>query len=216
MSQMKLFENNNPDSNEKGIHPMDQILEEFSLENSGRDIYDQIRRLLPGIMRGHARVNALCTLLLVNKKLIFRTQFSEIFVNCKTEKPISARFYLTDILEVLKKDRSKVLSFKILPGNLKIDNRTISCRTDLLKKSEIKSMVKEGPFALDLDYTKTNYFDSNQLKTKTFYLADGGKRFTKNEMIIDSEKFEILLKKYNIYRYEILDLIKSKMKDSSK
>ena len=45
MSQMKLFENNNPDSNEKGIHPMDQILEEFSLENSGRDIYDQIRRL---------------------------------------------------------------------------------------------------------------------------------------------------------------------------
>ena len=69
---------------------------------------------------------------------------------------------------------------------------------------------------LDLDYTKTNYFDSNQLKTETFYLAYGGKRFTKNEMIIDSEKFEILLKKYNIYRYEILDLIKSKMKDSSK
>ena len=25
MSQMKLFENNNPDSNEKGIHPMNQI-----------------------------------------------------------------------------------------------------------------------------------------------------------------------------------------------
>lgn len=36
---MKLFENNNPDLNEKGIHPMDQILEEFSLENSGRDIH---------------------------------------------------------------------------------------------------------------------------------------------------------------------------------
>ena len=34
MSQMQLFENNNPDSNEKGIHPLHQVLEEFSLENS--------------------------------------------------------------------------------------------------------------------------------------------------------------------------------------
>jgi hypothetical protein len=213
MSQMKLFENNNPDLNEKGIHPMDQILEEFSLENSGRDIYDQIRRLLPGIMRGHARVNALCTLLLVNKKLIFRTQFSEIFINCKTEKPISARFYLTDILEVLKKDRSKVLSFKILPGNLKINNRTISCSTDLLKKSEIKALVKEGPIALDLDYSKTDLFNLSEHKNKVYYLEYGGKRILDDEMIRDSEKIESLMKKYNIYRYEIIELLKSKMKN---
>lgn len=216
MGQMKLFENSNEDSKEKGIHPMNQILEEFSLENPGRDIYDQIRRLLPGVMRGHARVKAICKMLLVKKKLIFRTQFSEIYINCQTEKYLEVDFYLTDILEVLKNDRNKVLSFKILPENLKVNNRTISCKSHLLKKSEIKALVQEGPVALDLDYTKTNYFDSNQLKTETFYLAYGGKRFTKNEMIIDSEKFEILLKKYNIYRYEILDLIKSKMKDSSK
>ena len=214
MSQMKLFENNNPDSNEKGIHPMKQILEEFSLENSGRGMYHQIRKLLPGIMRGHARVNALCTLLLVNKKLIFRTQFSEIHINCKTEKPISARFYLTDILEVLKKDRNKVLSFKILPGNLKINNRTISCGTELLKKSEIKAMVKEGPVALDLDYSKTDQFKLSEDKNKVFYLAYGGKRILEDEMIRDSEKFEALLQKYHIYRHEILELLKSKMKNT--
>ena len=214
MSQMKLFENNNPDSNEKGIHPMKQILEEFSIANPGRDMYHQMRKLLPGIMRGHARVSALCTLLLVNKKLIFRTQFSEIHINCKTEKPISVRFYLTDILEILKKDRNKVLSFKILPGNLKINNRTISCSTDLLKKSEIKSMVKEGPVALDLDYTKTDQFRLSKDKNKVFYLAHGGKRILEDEMIRDSEKFEALLQKYHIYRYEILELLKSKMKNA--
>ena len=213
MSQMKLFENNNPNSNEKGIHPMDQILEEFSLENSGRDMYHQMRKLLPGIMRGHARVSAICTLLLVDKKLIFRTQFSEIFINCKTEKPISTRFYLTDILEVLKKDRSKVLSFKLLPGNLKINNRTISCSTDLLKKSEIKALVKEGPIALDLDYSKTDLFNLSEHKNKVYYLEYGGKRILEDEMIRDSEKIEALMKKYNIYRYEIIELLKSKMKN---
>ena len=122
MGQMKLFENSNEDSKEKGIHPMNQILEEFSLENPGRDIYDQIRKLLPGVMRGHARVKAICKLLLVKKKLIFRTQFSEIYINCQTEKYLEVDFYLTDILEVLKNDRNKVLSFKILPENLKVNN----------------------------------------------------------------------------------------------
>ena len=52
MSQMKLFENNNPDSKEKGIHPLHQVLEEFSLENSGRDVFHHIRTLLPGLRFG--------------------------------------------------------------------------------------------------------------------------------------------------------------------
>jgi len=34
------------------------------------------------------------------------------------------------------------------------------------------------------------------------------------EIIIDSEKVEKLFKKYKIYSFEILDLIKSKMKES--
>ena len=213
MSQMKLFENNNPDSNEKGIHPMKQILEEFSLVNPGRDMYHQMRKLLPGIMRGHARADALCTLILLDKKIIFRSKFSEIYINCKTRKPISARFYLTDILEVLKNDRKKELSFKILPGNLKINNRTISCNTSLLKKSEINALVKEGPLALDLDYSKTDQFNTSKDQNKIFYLAHGGKRILEDEMIRDSEKFEVFLKKYHIYRYEILQLLKSKMKN---
>ena len=211
MSQMKLFENNNPDSKEKGIHPLHQILEEFSLENFGRDMYHQMRKLLPGVMRGHARVNALCTLLLVNKKLIFRTQFSEIHINCKTEKPISVCFHLTDILEVLKNDRNKVLNFKILPGNLKINNRTISCGTELLKKSEIKAMVKEGPVALDLDYSKTDLLKD---ESKLYYLENGRGTFSRNQMMSDAQKIEKLLKKYNVKFHEVFNLITSKMKDS--
>ena len=52
MSQMKLFENNNSNSNEKGIHPMHQILEEFTLDNSGRAIFHMIRPLIPGLRIG--------------------------------------------------------------------------------------------------------------------------------------------------------------------
>ena len=210
MSQMKLFENNNPDSNEKGIHPMKQILEEFSLVNPGRDIYHQMRKLLPGIMRGHARANALCTLILLDKKIIFRSKFSEIYINCKTRKPISARFYLTDILEVLKNDRKKELSFKILPGNLKINNRTISCHTSLLKKSEINALVKEGPVALDLDYSKTDLLKD---ESKLYYLENGRGTFSRNQMMNDAQKIEKLLKKYNVKFHEVFNLITSKMKD---
>ena len=52
------------------------------------------------------------------------------------------------------------------------------------------------------------------MKAKAFHLASGGKRFFENEIIKDSEKAAMLLRKYKIYSYEILDLIKSKMKDS--
>jgi hypothetical protein len=97
--------------------------------------------------------------------------------------------------------------------NLKINNRTISCQTDILTKSEMKSLIQEGPIALDLDYSKTNQFRLIKDKNKVFYLANGGKRILEDEMIRDSEKFEALLQKYHIYRYEILELLKSKMKN---
>jgi len=213
MSQMKLFENNNPDSNEKGIHPMNQILEEFSLGNSGRDVFHHIRTLLPGLrFGGQGRGN--CFILLTGKKLIFRTKHSEMFLDCFTKKYMSIYFYYSDFFQVVKNDRAKVLDFKVMLRNLKINNRTISCQTDILTKSEMKSLIQEGPIALDLDYTKTNQFKLSEDKNKVFYLAHGGKRILEDEMTRDSEKFEALLQKYHIYRYEILELLKSKMKNA--
>jgi hypothetical protein len=50
-------------------------------------------------------------------------------------------------------------------------------------------------------------------KNKVYYLEYGGKRILDDEMIRDSEKIESLMKKYNIYRYEIIELLKSKMKN---
>jgi len=214
MNQIDLFKGIPEDPKLAARKYANQELAEFTLENSGRDIYHQMRRLLPGVMRGHARFNAECTLLLVNKKLIFRSQFSEIHIKCQTEKYIAAYFYLTDILEVLKNARSKELHFKVKVGNLQINNRTISCHSKILELSEMKELVKEGPVAWDLDYTKTDYFDSPEMKAKKFHLVSGGKRFFENEIIKDSEKAAMLLRKYKIYSYEILDLIKSKMKDS--
>ena len=213
MSQMKLFENNNPDSIEKGIHPMNQILEEFSLGNSGRDVFHHIRTLLPGLrFGGQGRGN--CFILLTGKKLIFRTKHSEMFLDCSTKKYMSIYFYYSDFFQVVKNDRAKVLDFKVMLRNLKINNRTISCQTDILTKSEMKSLIQEGPIALDLDYSKTNQFRLSKDKNKVFYLAHGGKRILEDEMIRDSEKFEALLQKYHIYRHEILELLKSKMKDT--
>ena len=213
MSQMKLFENNNPDSKEKGIHPLHQVLEEFSLGNSGRDVFHHIRTLLPGLrFGGQGRGN--CFILLTGKKLIFRTKHSEIFLDCSTKKYMSIYFYYSDFFQVVKNDRSKVLDFKVMLRNLRINNRTISCQTDILTKSEMKSLIQEGPIAMDLDYSKTNQFRLSKDKNKVFYLAYGGKRILEDEMIRDSEKFEALLQKYHIYRHEILELLKSKMKNT--
>jgi hypothetical protein len=212
MSQMKLFENNNPDSNEKGIHPLHQVLEEFSLENSGRNVFHHIRTLLPGLrFGGQGRGN--CFILLTGKKLIFRTKHSEMFLDCSTKKYMSIYFYYSDFFQVVKNDRAKALDFRVMLRNLKINNRTISCQTDILTKSEMKSLIQEGPIALDLDYSKTNQFRLSKDKNKVFYLAHSGKRILEDEMIRDSEKFEVLLQKYHIYRYEILELLKSKMKN---
>lgn len=213
MSQMKLFENNNPDSKEKGIHPLHQILEEFSLGNSGRDVFHHIRTLLPGLrFGGQGRGN--CFILLTGKKLIFRTKHSEMFLDCSTKKYMSIYFYYSDFFQVVKNDRAKVLDFRVMLRNLKINNRTISCQTDILTKSEMKSLIQEGPIALDLDYSKTNQFRLSKDKNKVFYLAHGSKRILEDEMIRDSEKFEALLQKYHIYRHEIFELLKSKMKNT--
>ena len=213
MSQMKLFENNNPDSNEKGIHPLHQVLEEFSLENSGRNVFHHIRTLLPGLRFG-GQGRGTCYILLTGKKLIFRTKHSEMFLDCTTKKNMSIYFYYSDFFQVVKNDRVKVLDFRVMLRNLKINNRTISCQTDILTKSEMKSLIQEGPIALDLDYSKTNQFRLSKDKNKVFYLAHGGKRILEDEMIRDSEKFEALLQKYHIYRHEILELLKSKMKNT--
>jgi hypothetical protein len=213
MNQMKLFENNNPDSKEKGIHPLHQVLEEFSLENSGRNVFHHIRTLLPGLRFG-GQGRGTCYILLTGKKLIFRTKHSEIFLDCSTKKYMSIYFYYSDFFQVVKNDRAKVLDFRVMLRNLKINNRTISCQTDILTKSEMKSLIQEGPIALDLDYSKTNQFRLSKDKNKVFYLAHGGKRILEDEMIRDSEKFEALLQKYHIYRHEILELLKSKMKNT--
>ena len=213
MSQMKLFENNNPDSKEKGIHPLHQVLEEFSLENSGRNVFHHIRTLLPGLRFG-GQGRGTCYILLTGKKLIFRTKHSEMFLDCSTKKYMSIYFYYSDFFQVVKNDRAKVLDFRVMLRNLKINNRTISCQTDILTKSEMKSLIQEGPIALDLDYSKTNQFRLSKDKNKVFYLAHGGKRILEDEMIRDSEKFEALLQKYHIYRHEILELLKSKMKNT--
>lgn len=213
MSQMQLFENNNPDSNEKGIHPLHQVLEEFSLENSGRNVFHHIRTLLPGLRFG-GQGRGTCYILLTGKKLIFRTKHSEMFLDCSTKKYMSIYFYYSDFFQVVKNDRAKVLDFRVMLRNLKINNRTISCQTDILTKSEMKSLIQEGPIALDLDYSKTNQFRLSKDKNKVFYLAHGGKRILEDEMIRDSEKFEALLQKYHIYRHEILELLKSKMKNT--
>ena len=211
MSQIDLF--NGPPEDPKVIARKyaNQELAEFSLENSGRDIYHQMRRLLPGLMRGHARTFAECKLLLVDKKLIFRTQFSEIYIKCQTEGYIAADFYLTDILEVLKNDRSKVLNFKILPGNLKVNKRTIACRSCIMKKSEIMALVKRGPLALDLDNSKNDLFVG---ESKLYTLKNGGGTFAENQMKNDAYKMHKLLKKYNVVYWDIFDLIKSKMENS--
>ena len=132
MSQMKLFENNNPDSNEKGIHPLHQVLEEFSLENSGRNVFHHIRTLLPGLRFG-GQGRGTCYILLTGKKLIFRTKHSEMFLDCSTKKYMSIYFYYSDFFQVVKNDRAKVLDFRVMLRNLKINNRTISCQTDILQ-----------------------------------------------------------------------------------
>jgi hypothetical protein len=213
MSQMKLFENNNPNSNEKGIHPMHQVLEEFSLDNSGRAIFHMIRPLIPGLrFGGQGRGN--CYILLAGKKLIIRTKHSEVFIDFPTKKFMSIYFYYSDFFEVVMNNRSKELNFKVMPRNLKINNRTISCHTDILTESEMKSLIQDGLVAWDLDYTKSNIFKASERENRAFYLRYGGKKILEDEMIRDSEKFETLLKKYHIYRQEILQLLKSKMKDS--
>ena len=211
MSQIDLF--NGPPEDPKVIARKyaNQELAEFSLENLGRDIYHQMRRLLPGVMRGHARSFAECTLLLVNKKLIFKTQFSEIYIKCKTERYIAADFYLNDILEVLRNDRSKVLNFKILPGNLKVNKRTIACKSCIMKKSEIMALVKNGPVALDLDYSKSDVFVG---ESKLYTLKNGGGTFKENQMKNDIYKMHQWLNKYNVGYYDIFDLIISKMENS--
>ena len=198
MSQIDLF--NGPPEDPKVVARKyaNQELAEFSLENSGRDIYHQMRRLLPGMMRGHSRTFAECTLFLVNKKLIFRTQFSEIYIKCKTERYIAVDFYLNDVLEALRNDRSKVLNFKILPGNLKVNERTIACKSCIMKKSEIMALVKNGPVALDLDYSKSDVFVE---ESKLYTLKN------------DIYKMHQLLDKYNVGDIDIFDLIKSKMKE---
>lgn len=210
MSQIYLF--NGPPEDPKVIARKyaNQELAEFSLENLGRDIYHQMRRLLPGMMRGHSRTFAECTLLLVNKKLIFITQFSEIYIKCKTERYIAVDFYLNDILEALRNDRSEVLNFKIFPGNLKVNKRTIACRSCVMKKSEIMALVKKGPVALDLDYSKSDVFLG---ESKLYTLKNGGGTFTENQMKNDIYKMHQWLNKYNVGYYDIFDLIKSKMKE---
>ena len=214
MNQIDLFKGIPEDPKLAARKYAHQELAEFTLDNMYRSVFYQMRTLLPGISRGHAREDAYCTLLLANNKLIFRTRHSETYIECPTDIYISTCFYFTDFMEVLKNARSKELHFKVKVGNLQINNRTISCHSKILELSEMKELVKEGPVAWDLDYTKTDYFDSPEMKAKEFHLASGGKRFFENEIIKDAEKAEMLLRKYKIYSYEILDLIKSKMKDS--
>ena len=211
MNQIDLFKGIPEDPKLAARKYAHQELAEFTLDNMYRSVFYQMRTLLPGISRGHAREDAYCTLLLANNKLIFRTRHSETYIDCPTDKYISACFYFTDFMEVLKNARSKELHFKVKVGNLQINKRTISCHTKILELSEMKELVKEGPLALDLDYSKSDILKD---ESKLYFLKNGRKSFTENQMKNDADKIGRLLKKYNVKYHDVFYLIKSKMKDS--
>ena len=80
-----------------------------------------------------------------------------------------------------------------------------------MKKSEIMALVKNGPVALDLDYSKSDVFVE---ESKLYTLKNGGGTITENQMKNDIYKMHQLLDKYNVGYNDIFDLIKSKMENS--
>ena len=144
------------------------------------DYYNLFKSCPDDMIKGEASPDYL----LFSKDLapIIKEELGDIPIIISIRNPIYRAF---SAYSNLLRDNREVLNFKILPGNLKVNKRTIACRSCIMKKSEIMALVKKGPVALDLDYSKSDVFVE---ESKLHTLKNGGGTFTENQMKNDAYK----------------------------
>lgn len=177
---------------------------EFRIENSGRTLYHQIKGLGKFLNKGKSRYFAKCTVIVTDTKVIFRIVGSEIYVNCLPTNNAQVELYFKDLLEVLEKERSSDLVFKVEERNFIINERKLLC--------EAKSIdIKNEEFNIEAGLNSLNFGEMNlatpSWQSEIYTFKSTGEQIHIQTLRKDAEKASLLLKKYKVDQEKILHLI---------
>lgn len=181
---------------------LDNILCEFNLDNTNRELYHQLKGIGALISKGKARYFEKCTIIAVNGKVIFRVQGSEFYILAKPTHNIIAEVYFTDFKEALENERSKELQFEIKNRTLHLNLRKITCEVKEFNATNFN--LEAGLGALNFSGIPDNDLHA---QTEIHQLKSTGEEIHISVLKREADKAALLLKKFNVKSEDILKLI---------
>ena len=181
----------------------------FTIENSGRSLFHQIKGMRNLISRGHARHFEECELFVLRDKVIFRINGCETYVNCRPTEVAKAKLYFVDLLDLLREIGFGELNFTIQKTNLLINNRTLSSKGERVSSKDDSFQLDAGLGSLNFHEVNVNTrnIDIPSWQSEVYILKTTNERIHMNALMKDAEKAALLLKKYKVDSNKILHLM---------
>lgn len=184
-----------------------QMLTEFTLDNTTRSVYHQVKSLGKFIKRGKARYFEKCTIIAIEGKVIVRVQGSEFYILSNPTNRLMIEVYYTDLKEALENDRSRDLKCAVHERTLVINDRKLSCEVKKFKESEFE--VEAGLGALNFGETNPK---KPSWQKEIFTLKSTGQEIHIDSLRRDAEKAALILKRYKVDSNKIMHLIMDSVK----
>lgn len=185
-----------------GESNIENVLSEFTLDNTARSVYHKVKSLGKFIKRGKARYYEKCTIIAAKGKVIVRIQGTEFYIPSNPTHNLIIEVYYTDLKEILENDKSSELLFKVQSRTLILNNRKISCDVKELTEGEFD--IEAGLGALNFGEVKVQ---SPSWQKEVYTLKSTGEEIHMDAMLKDAEKAALILKRYNIDSNKILHII---------
>ena len=181
---------------------IDSVLCAFSLDNTERELFHQLKSLGSLIHKGKARYFEKCTIITVNGKVIFRVEGSEFYILAKPTHNIITEVYYTDFKEALEKERSKELLFEVTNRTLHLNQRKITCEVKEINTANFN--IEAGLGALNFSGIQDNDLSS---VNEVYKIKSTGEEIHISTLKREAEKAALLLKKFNVKSEDVLKLI---------
>lgn len=182
-------------------------ISKFSLENSGRSIYHDLKNLGRPLRLTRRSIHEKCELIIYDGKVTLRVNGSEIYYVVETDGNSRVELYYTDLLEALENDRSNTLNFIVQERTLVLHDRKISCLASVIQNE--KDLAKYGLGVLN--FGEVNTGAPSWMQNEVWELPNGDK-IHGADITKDIENVLTLLKKYKVDPIKLRNLILEKMR----
>lgn len=183
------------------------IISSFSYPT--KDLLVALKMLNKLIGRGHKRYYKKCDIYTLRDRVILKIPGQEIYLKCEPVGFCKASLYFSELYDAVKDHKDEVSTFEIGNKDTRLNNRMLT--SNAAETNPDDKLVMQQ---LDLGTINTEVYDSVSFLNhhdRIFLQKNGWELEHINNLVKDAEKAAVLLSKYEVSSYELIELVKAKM-----